>query len=90
MPLPATELVPETCEPAAAIPAIAVGVDDDRAVAPETAPANGTVVVVVEGAVIGATARGVGELSTVVVESVVWVFVLLLEVIGEVVPICPV
>ena len=69
MPLPATEPVPLADEPAAATPANAVGLDNDRDVVPEMAPANGIVEVAVEGAASGATARGVCKIAPAVVES---------------------
>lgn len=84
------EPVPEDVEPAAATPANAVEVDDIWGVVLEMAPANGTVVVAIDGAAIGAMARGALNLFVAVVESFVCAVVLSLEANGEVMPICSV
>ncbi|WP_455388210.1 hypothetical protein [Petrachloros mirabilis] len=75
------EPVPELDEPAAVTPANEVEADEVWPVGLDTAPAKDAevVVVVAEDAVFGATVRGVPELVVlvVVVESFVWVIVVL-------------
>ena len=69
MPLPPPELLPVADDPVAAVPTAAVGADEVWPVGPERAPANDAevVIVVVDGAVLGATARGAFKFVVVVV-----------------------
>ena len=94
IPLPPVDPLPEVEEPAAAIPARGVAIGDVWVVGLKVAAAKGIEVVVVKGAVVGATAREVLELFVVVVElvvvvSFVWRVVLSLVVVEGVEPVGP-
>lgn len=72
--------LPDVDEPAAAIPASGLEVDDVEVVGLDRALASGSEVVVVEDAFAGATAIGVLGITAVMAESLLWSVVPSIEV----------